>query len=323
MDTDKAYQMVRVAELYYEQGLNQSRIAKIMGCSASTVSRLLADAHQQGIIEVIIHRPVLKLPELSRLFRETFGLREGIVVASGQSYEEDLKNVGAAAAELLRSVLRDGDTLGMSWGNTLYHTINALNETRLENIEVVQVLGGLGQGDPRVDGPELALRMAQKLNGRYRYINAPAIVESIELRDQIAGLSAIREVIDRASHARVMICGVGALKERMSSLVRTGYLSDEDFDTLVARGAVGHVNARIIDVNGSLIDHPYNEQVIGAPLEALREAEWSIGIAASTQKAEAILAALNGRYYNAFVTDANAARAVLRLAGVELPEAAA
>ena len=48
-------------------------------------------------------------------------------------------------------------------------------------------------------------------------------------------------------------------------------------------GAVGHVLARLMDKDGNEVTFP-NHYPIAAPLEALREADWSIGIVASKKK---------------------------------------
>ena len=52
--------LVRVAELYYEQGLNQNEVAKLLNVSRPTVSRLLDEAKEAGVVEIVIHSPVRK-----------------------------------------------------------------------------------------------------------------------------------------------------------------------------------------------------------------------------------------------------------------------
>ena len=43
--------LVHVAQLYYHQNLNQSEISKIVGLSRPTVSRMLEEAREVGIVE--------------------------------------------------------------------------------------------------------------------------------------------------------------------------------------------------------------------------------------------------------------------------------
>lgn len=305
-------QIIRVAELYYEQNLSQKEIAQIMGTSRPRVSRLLADAREKGIVEIKIHRPIEKLPRLSEQIRVAFRLRDVVVVASGETYEASIRHVGIAAAETLRSVVTDNMTVGITWGQTLYQMVQALKHTPLTGVEVVQMLGALGEGDPSVDGPELALRLSDKLNGRYRYVHAPAVVKSVEMRDMLMQQMQIKATLDRAAKADIMLQGIGTLVEEMSSLARAGYMSTEDRHHGLTQGAVGHLMARMIDIEGNEIP-TYNERVISIPMRTLRNPAYSIGICASRRKAKAALGAIRGGYINFLVTDQHCAEEVLKL----------
>ena len=46
--------MVRVCDLYYNQGISQQQIAKDLNLSRPTVSRVLALAKEQGIVKISI-----------------------------------------------------------------------------------------------------------------------------------------------------------------------------------------------------------------------------------------------------------------------------
>jgi deoxyribonucleoside regulator len=310
----KTMQMVRVAELYYEQHLSQIDISEIMGISRSTVSRLLAEAHEQGIVEITIRRPVEKVARLSEMMRKQFGLRDAIVVRGGETYDEVLDHVGLATAELLQSVLRDGMILGISWGVTLYHTLQYIRKSSLKGIVVIQMMGSLGHGNPATDGPELALRFAEKLNGAYRIISAPAVVRSKDVRQDLINQPQIQSVIEQGSKAQVCLTGIGSLADEMSSLMRAGYMTAEERAMLRMKNGVGHILSRPIDVNGNEIDSEFSDRVVASPLESLRNAEWSIGCSGSPLKAPAVLGAIRGKYYNALVIDEASAREVLRLA---------
>ena len=125
-DELKTAQMAHAAELYYEQNQSQQSIAKILGCSHSTVSRLLADARKTGIVQITIRRAVDHRPDLANRLRNAFGLREAVVVPNSGSEEGDLQAVGTAAAEYLLSIIADDMTIGVTWGNTLHHMVDAL-----------------------------------------------------------------------------------------------------------------------------------------------------------------------------------------------------
>lgn len=83
--------LVRAARLYYEDGLSQGEVARRLGLSGATVSRVLAQAREQGIVEVLIHdprSPVQRVHEIEQQLIERFGLADARVgVASGRAPE--------------------------------------------------------------------------------------------------------------------------------------------------------------------------------------------------------------------------------------------
>ena len=310
--SDRAAQVLRAAQLYYEQDLTQEEIARVLDTSRASVSRMLTEARATGVVNITIQRPIERDPALSEAVRRRLDLRDAIVVASELDYEASMKNVGVAAAEMFRSTLRNGQIIGISWGQTLSHMVDALDETILNRSEIVQMTGSLGEGDPQVDGPELARRLAGKLGTTYRYVHAPAVVESEELRDRLTRQPQIRQTLERSARADVCLVSVGAVDDDASSLQRAGYLDDDERRRYAEAGAVGHLLAKMIDIDGNEFPE-YSDRVIAIPLETLTTRPWSICMAASARKAPAILGAIRGGYVNALVVDEDAARRLLEL----------
>src|SRR5256885_3184102 len=73
--------MVRCLELYYRQARSQKEIARALGVSAATVSRLLKRAYDDGFVRVELDLP--RAEELEAGLTERFGLRDAVVVAAG------------------------------------------------------------------------------------------------------------------------------------------------------------------------------------------------------------------------------------------------
>lgn len=310
-------QMRRAAELYYEQSMGQSEIAQIMGCSTATVSRLLAGAQEDGIVRFHIQRHGERVPELSRQLRERFGVREAVVVPSSGSADSDLRAVGDAAAELLLSAVESHTKIGVTWGETLAYMVRALyaagrEAVKLDGIEVMQMSGSLGQGNPEIDGPQLALRLADFFGGACRLVPAPAMVDSVELCRSLMRQPQVATALSRASHPDIVVQGIGCLDPALCSLQRAGYLKEKERQAALDAGAVGHVFARMIDAHGREVGD-YSQRVVAVPLEAIRGARLSIGISASPSKVPAILGALRARYFNTLVLDEASARQVIQL----------
>ena len=308
-------QMARAAELYYRQELSQQQIAKVLGCSHSTVSRLLAEARETGVVEIHIRRHVETVPGLASQLRSLFNLREAIVVPNAGTDAANLRAVGSAAADLLLSIMNNGRSIGVTWGNTLAHMVDALEQVPLEGVEVIQMSGALGEGDPDVDGPKLAIKLAEYFGGTCKLVPAPAIVESAEARETLMRQPAVRRALARAAEADIMVQGIGTLAETMSSLERAGYIGAADRKAAHAQGAVGHIVARMIDADGNEVGD-LAERVVSVPLDSMRQAKWSIGVSAAAAKVPAILGALRGGYFNTIVVDEESAQAMLRLRNV-------
>ena len=97
--------LVRISELYYQQNLSQQDISKITGISRPTISRLLDEAKETGVVEIIVHSPINKNPQLSHLVRTTFGLRDAVIVAGDYEFDQSLTRCAHCAVDFLSTVL--------------------------------------------------------------------------------------------------------------------------------------------------------------------------------------------------------------------------
>ena len=262
--------LAQVASLYYEENLTQGEIARRIGTSRSTISRLLREARANGVVEIIIHYPWKTVSELERELIERFHLRHARVLAGqGRPYQEILRGLGVLAARYLESVLQERSILGISWGTAVHSTVQALRPERKLPITVVQMIGAVGTGDPLIDGPDLARLLANIYGGECRYLHAPVLVEDLSVREALLQEPRIRETLSLARQADVALVGIGSTVPEVSSLLRAGYLEREALMQLRAQGAVGDVCARHYDARGRLLEIEFNQRIVGIELEAL------------------------------------------------------
>lgn len=304
--------LVRVAELYYEQGLNQSEIAKILGTSRPTVSRMLDEAKETGVVEIIVHSPIRKNPSLSFSLRNTFGLREAIVISGSYNYEKSLRRCCEAASQFFNTIMENNKIIGISWGSVPQLLCELIEEKEYYNVNVVQMVGCMGTGNPNVDGIELALRISKRLGGTYSNIYAPIYVGSEIVYSSLISEPQIAATLRKAEHVDIFLTGFGSFNPE-TTLQQAGYWTDKDRMEFISRGAVGHLLARPYDKDGNEIAME-GRYTIGAPLSALRNAEWSVGIASAAFRAESVLGAIRGGYINVLVADETLAEELLRLA---------
>lgn len=313
MIDDRSELLAQVATLYYHYDKSQQEIANQFELSRSNVSRLLKEARERGIVEIFIHHPLRRMAQLEQQLVARFSLQEaGIVQADGHNATITLARAAELAARILDAALNDAHVLGISWGMAVHATASAFMPRRLHDVEVVQLMGGVGPSDPAIDGPALAQQLASRMTNRCRYLHAPLIVDT---PDTAQGLLAQRNVADTLALARqadVALVGIGALDANISSLLHAGYLSHAEFDALQAQGVVGDICARHFDRNGNPAAPQLAARTISVTLDELGTIPRVIGVACTPAKAEALLGALRGRYIDMLVTDSETAEALLR-----------
>jgi deoxyribonucleoside regulator len=113
--------LTEVATLYYVDRFTQQQIARQIGRSVATVSRLLAEAEAKEIVEVRVRYPIPVVPELQAALVERFGLRLARVVRASpdESHGNLLAQMGDLAARHLATLLVDGSVISVGWGTSI------------------------------------------------------------------------------------------------------------------------------------------------------------------------------------------------------------
>ena len=70
---ERASLLLEVAHLYWDEGLDQARIASRMGYSRPTVSRMLSEARRHGVVTVTVSHPIERLMALEEQLAQAFG----------------------------------------------------------------------------------------------------------------------------------------------------------------------------------------------------------------------------------------------------------
>ena len=310
--------LVQVAKLYYVSNLTQAEIGRKVGTSRSTVSRLLQEAREKGIVQITINYPWERDSTLESALKKRFGLLDARVLRGFGRQMTDIRvGMGRLAAECIDGVVADDIILGVSYGRSIANTIEQLSPTRKVKMTVVQIIGALGSGNPLIEGPDLARELANKYGAQYRYLYAPLVVEDQRTRDLLLQEPYVHETLSMGKQADAVIIGIGALEANTSSLIWTGYLNQKEIAWLRNKGAVGHMCAKLFDAYGEPLDVDLNRRTIAIEIESLRRIKTVIAIAGGREKAKAILGALRGRYLNILVTDDGAAEELLLLAEQE------
>jgi DNA-binding transcriptional regulator LsrR (DeoR family) len=306
--------LMQVAKLYYIEQLTQAEIGRKLDTSRSTVSRLLHEARDQGIVKISIDYPWERDPDLENSLKQTFGLQDARVLAAyDQSIDEVRSGMGLLAAEYLDQIVHDDLILALSNGRSIAGTVSQLHPSRKVNMTVVQAIGALGTDNPLLDGPDLVRNLAEAYSAQYRYMHAPLLVEDQRTRDYLIQEPSVQETLALARRADVALMGVGSLDIDAPGSIWLGYLNPKDIGWLQSKGAAGHMCAQHYDITGAVLDVDLHRRVVGMGISALRSIKTVIAVAGGQNKAAAILGAIRGAYLDVLITDDHAAQKILAL----------
>lgn len=308
--------MVKVATLYYKDGLTQDDISKKIKISKYQVNRILKRSMENGIVQISINDSLTNITEFEDKLEKELNLKRAIVVDNLGLSDKELKaKMGQAASSYLLEIIKNNDIIGVAWGTTVNEVITHLPNKINKNVDVIQVTGGVHQLSVNLNCQDIARRLASIFGAEPHLIYAPAIVESPDLRDLLLNEPSIKETFGFFDKINIALVGIGAIFPKVTStFIETGSFSSDDFEKLNANHAVGDVFSHFFDINGKISDPEIDKRMITISTEDLLKIPYSIGIAGGEAKAESILGALRGKYINILVTDIKAAAKILKLA---------
>lgn len=307
------HMLVTAARLYYLDGLNQSDIAALLDVSRSTVSRMLAEARERGIIRISIAESDPRARDLETRLTQAFALRRVIVIRSlSQSPRATRQAVGHFAAPIVANWIAERSVVGVAGGRTLATLIHSLRPAApLPSMTVVQLMGNIGPTVSEIDALELGRQLAARFGGLCYTLNAPAFVQDRDTRDIFLGHEHNQAIWRLFEQLDLAFVGVGALEE--SAFAERAVLKDADFARLRAAGAVGEICGHFFDSAGQECATAYRERVIGIELERLRRVPDVIGVTNGAARAAAVRAALRGGLLTSLIIDDLGAEALLSM----------
>lgn len=299
--------VTKVALMYHEEGLKQPQIAEKLGLPQARVSRLLKQAIDFRIVRTLVVPPSELHSELERELVKKFGLQDVVIADAVEGHNNTA--LGAAAATYLESTMYGNEILGLSsWSSTLIATADSMHSrNRQVAVDVVQMLGGVGNPNAQVSATRLISRFAELTGGNPRYLAAPGVVGTSGARDALMADTYVKEIAKSWPKLTTALVGIGAL-EPSPLLAQSGNsINLADQKKLRKLGAVGDVCLRYFDKNGKHVKSDLEERVLGIPANILRNVPRRIGVAGGLRKLEAIHAALKGEWINVLITDSQIA----------------
>ncbi|MBC1417926.1 sugar-binding transcriptional regulator [Listeria fleischmannii] len=315
MGNEKLDLLRQVAYKYYVEEKNQETIGRELNIYRTSVSRMLKQAKQTGVVEIKIHDFDEQLYELETELRDTFNLKYVRIARTEPHFstQEKEENLAKTASLVIKNMVRPHETIGVAWGETLGNAISHIENRRKTMATFIPIVGGPSHVHSKYHVNTLVYELARKFGGNSVFVNATVVQETEQLKNGIMSSHYFQELKSKWDKLDVAIVGIGGLLSEKTSKWRD-FLSPEDYEDLRLREACGDSCCNFFDRDGKVLHGSLYNRTIGIGLENLERVPTVLGVARSKRKSRAILAMLKKGYINALVTDDETAKLILKYA---------
>lgn len=296
MNSSKLNRIIRVAKLFYEEHLTQQDIANIEEISPASVSRFLKKAEELGLVKHTIELPAFSTVELENSLKNKYGIKKVTVVPDFMNNEESLiKDLNRTVLEDLNKLVKNGDTIGLAWGNTITNlseeakNLKPFNKT---NVNLVQLYGGISPLLNDSGSTDVILSIAKLFNAEAYQVCAPAYVEDKTIAHLLKRERQISNIISKQKECDIAIFSAAPF-DKNGFIFTLGSLEDKDIKSLEENEAIGDICIHFLDKNGEIADPDLDERVIGIDLNDLKTIPEKILIVYGQEKASIVDTILN------------------------------
>lgn len=299
---DRNELLAQIAMLYYEQNITQSNIAKRLHMSRQTVSNMLQEAKEKGIVKIIIQHPDSHRYSLQHSIAEKFNLKSVLIAPTEFKDQDTKKQIGMLCSNFLENQLENISKLGIGWGTTVFEYIQQASYINTTNLEIIPLMGGIGINDVQYHSNHLAFQLADKYSATVNYFYAPAIAESIEVRDLFVSTELFKQIYNKARQVEFAVVGVGNPIES-STYRNLGYISNNEVKDIQESGAVGDILGSFFNQKGIPVNASFTSRMIGLTIDDLKNIPEVVVLASGKEKIKSIEALLKLNLANHLIID--------------------
>ncbi len=284
---EKLIRLEEAARMYYIDGKKQSEIAKHFNVSRPFVSRMLAEAKDEGIVDIKINVPEFDDAFFAEHLKRRYGLHDGIFVPDDNDKATN-QALSLAAISLLDTLKTCN--LGVGWGHLIGAMVSYMaNESAQDKTvrTVCPMIGNAGIAVRHYQSTDTVLMFSKYLNAMPYFFNLPALPEDREERDVFCNTETYRQMLRQWSKIDTAFVNIGNHPSvpDFASGARFGSLLRE-------KKACGRLIAYFFNREGEIIESE-QDFVMQIPLELLKKCKNIVGLCSANTSLRALEGALS------------------------------
>ncbi|MDU2491975.1 MAG: sugar-binding domain-containing protein [Clostridium celatum] len=320
---EKRYNVLRT--IFYNQPIGRRMLASELNLGERIVRNEIDLLKSQNLIEIntpgmtvtkdgqhvleglkeFIHK-IKGLNDIEKSIKSFLGIKD-VVIVPGNAEEDPatLKELGKAAANYVKNIIKNSDIIAITGGSTIKEVVEAFPKvSNVSDVLVIPARGGMGR---KVESQAnyLAASLANKVDGTYKLLHIPENV-SYKVLEGLLKEKQIKEVIDNIHNADILIYGIG----NAIHMAKKRGLSEDYISKLEKLGAVGEAFGCYFNKNSQMV---LENTPIGININDTKKFNTHIAVAAGENKVEAIIATEMNNSNAVLVTDESAGRKIVEL----------
>lgn len=302
--------IVKIAWLYYKEGMTQQEISAMLHIPRQKIIKYLDLARIANIVQFQIDREPEMYNELQKRLIDRFGLDDVYIVPSLEG-RSAMNSASMAAAQYITHKFDQVSDLSINVGagRTIMKTLSLLTVPAGKTLSLISLTGGVSYY-VHAQGSFNFVHLPQERVKSY-IIPAPHRASSAEAAQCFLAEPSVKNIMKMSSYADMTLLGIGVASDE-ATMVREGLMSESEIAIVRLRNAVGDMLSQYYDINGNLVEFEGYDRFITTNLQALHSFKNVVGVAGGKDRILPIVGALNGGYLNVLITDAETARGVLK-----------
>ena len=296
---EKQRKLAHVARRYYLEDWKQSDIAQELGVSRPLISRMLREARELGVVEIMIHEPGAKTANLLERLRRSNAIQGGVLVEDGEDDDATNQLLSQGAVDLLRQI--GARRLGVGWGYLIGQLVTWLEENPQPNSTVTDICPLVGNASipaRNYQSNENVRVMAQQLGATPHFLYLPALPDNLEEKQLLCSTEVYRQIYQQWEQIDTALVNIGDYPSSpdFASLVRYGSL-------LQQQHACGRMLVYYFNEEGTVIQSD-QDFAIQVPIDTLKRCPNIIGVCSANTSAKALRGALRSGIFTHIVARA-------------------